>query len=51
MEIYKFRSIYFALMKHEVVEGRLTVELEKYIGLAAHSLQGKVIFYFVNINF
>uniref|UniRef100_A0A0N5AJX0 protein-tyrosine-phosphatase n=1 Tax=Syphacia muris TaxID=451379 RepID=A0A0N5AJX0_9BILA len=33
------RSIYFALMKHEVVEGRLTVELEKYIGLAAHSLQ------------
>ncbi|MFH4980286.1 hypothetical protein AB6A40_006995 [Gnathostoma spinigerum] len=33
------RSYYFALMKLDVVEGRLTVTLEKYINLAAYSLQ------------
>lgn len=33
------RSYYFLLMKLDVVEGRLTVALEKYINLAAYSLQ------------
>ncbi|VDN00973.1 unnamed protein product [Thelazia callipaeda] len=33
------RSYYFFLMKLDVVEGKLTVALEKYINLAAYSLQ------------
>ncbi|KAK0411284.1 hypothetical protein QR680_005580 [Steinernema hermaphroditum] len=33
------RSYYFLMMKLDVVEGRLTLEMEKYINLAALSLQ------------
>ncbi|CAJ0569545.1 unnamed protein product, partial [Mesorhabditis spiculigera] len=35
------RSYYFLLMKLDVVEGRLTMDMENYIGLAAHSLQAE----------
>lgn len=34
-----FRSIYFVLLKLEVISGQLIMDMEKYITLAAHSLQ------------